>query len=270
MKEFYYELVVKPEDKYDFFSSLLLEVTSSAIEERDGSLIVRSEEELDDIEWIVKEAAKKLGVKVDITLLKKENEDWINKYKSSIKPIKIASFYIRPEWEEEKKDLINIIINPALAFGSGHHESTSSCIELIDEQVDNNQTVLDVGTGSGILAICAAKKGAKVDICDTDELAVESAKENFELNKVRYENSWVGSANQATKSYDLVIANIIADIIIMINSDLKKAVNKRGYLILSGIIDKYLDRVKEKFSDFDLVKHIEKGEWHTLMLRKRE
>jgi len=270
MREYYYELVVKPEDSYDFFSSLLLDITSSAIEERDGSLIVRSEDELDDIAWIVKEAAKKLGINVDVTLSKKENEDWINKYKSSIKPIQISSFYIRPEWVEEKKEFTNIIINPALAFGSGHHESTSSCIELIDRYVKENQTVLDVGTGSGILAICAAKKGAKVDICDTDELAVESAKENFVLNSVNYENSWVGSANLAKKSYDIVIANIIADIIIMINSDLKKAVSESGYLILSGIIDKYFDKVRDKFSDFDLVEHIEKGEWHTLMLKKRE
>jgi len=270
MSEYYYELVVKPESKLDFFSSLLLDVTSSAIEEKDGSLIVRSEDELDDIAWIVQEAAKKLDIKVDITLEKKENEDWINKYKSSIKPIQISSFYIRPEWESPRSDLINIIINPALAFGSGHHESTSSCIELIDSYVKEDQTVLDVGTGSGILAICAAKKGAKVDICDTDELAVESAKENFSLNKTTFENSWVGSANMAKKSYDLVIANIIADIILMINSDLKKAVNESGYLILSGIIDKYFDKVKDKFNDFDLVEHIEKGEWHTLMLKKRE
>ena len=270
MQEYYYELVVKPEENLDFFSSLLLEVTSSAIEEKEGSIIVRSEDELDDIAWIVKEAAKKLGIKVDISLEKKENEDWINKYKSSIKPVKISSFYIRPEWIDEEKDFTNIIINPALAFGSGHHESTSSCIELIDRYVKENQTVLDVGTGSGILAICAAKKGAKVDICDTDELAVESAKENFQLNSVKYENAWVGSANNATKSYDIVIANIIADIIIMINRDLKKAVNESGYLILSGIIDKYFDKVKDKFSDFELVEHIEKGEWHTLMLQKRE
>jgi len=270
MSEYYYELTVKPEKNLEFFSSLLLEITSNAIEERDGSLIIRSEDELDDIAWVVEESAKKLGIKVEQKLTEKDNEDWINKYKSSIKPTQIASFYIRPDWVEEKKELTNIIINPALAFGSGHHESTSSCIELIDRYVQKDKQVLDVGTGSGILAICAAKKGAKVDICDTDELAVKSAIENFSLNHTSFENSWVGSANMAKKSYDMVIANIIADIIIMINPDLKKAVSASGYLILSGIIDKYFDKVKDKFSDFDLVEHIEKGEWHTLMLKKRE
>jgi len=270
MNGFYHELVVKPEKDIEFFSSLLLELTSDAIEERDKTLIVRSEDELDDIAWALEESAKKLNIKIETSLTKKKNEDWINKYKSSVKPIQISSFYIRPDWEEEKQNLTNIIINPALAFGSGHHESTASCIELIDEFVTEGMKVLDVGTGSGILGIAAAKKGAIVDICDTDELAVESAKENFSLNHTNFNKAWVGSANDAKESYDLVIANIIADIIIMINSDLKKSVKERGNLILSGIIDKYFDKVKKKFSDFELVKHIEKGEWHTLMLKKRE
>jgi len=268
MSEFYYELVVKPQENLEFFSSLLLELTGSAIEHKDDMLIVRSEDELDDIVWVLEQTAKKLDTKVELNLSKKQNEDWINKYKSSIKPVQIASYYIRPEWVEKKENLTDIIINPALAFGSGHHESTSSCIELIDSYVNKNMTVLDVGTGSGILGICASKKDAVVDICDTDELAVESAKENFKLNLASFENFWVGSANKTQKTYDLVIANIIADIIIMINQDLKNRVGESGYLILSGIIDKYFEKVKDKFSDFELVEHIHKGEWNTLLLKK--
>ena len=268
MKEFYYELVVTPKERMDFFSSLLLDLSGSAIEEKDDLLILRSEEPLDDIKWAVKEAAKRLGIKVDTKIFKKANEDWINKYKSSIKPIQISSFYIRPQWEEKKENLTDIIINPALAFGSGHHESTSSCIELLDEVVSKDKSLLDVGCGSGILGICAAKKGAVVDICDSDELAIKSAKENFLLNKVSYNSAWVGSANLAQKSYDIVVANIIADIILMINKDLKSVTKESGYLILSGIIDKYFDKVKEKFSDFKLIKDINKKEWHTLLLKK--
>ena len=269
MQEYYYELIVTPSQRVDFFSSLLLELSSSAIEEKDGSLILRSEEELDTIEWALQEAAKKLKIDIKTTLEKKDNEDWISKYKSSVKPIQVASFYIRPQWEEKKQNLTDIIINPALAFGSGHHESTSSCIELLDATHIKNKTVLDVGCGSGILGICAAKKGAVVDICDTDDLALLSAEDNFSLNNTIYKNSWVGSANFVQQTYDLVIANIIADIILMINKDLKKAVSDSGYLILSGIIDKYFDKIKEKFSDFELVQDIHKGEWHTVLLKKR-
>jgi len=268
MQKYYYELIVTPSQRVDFFSSLLLELSGMAIEEKDGSLILRSEEELDTIKWAVEEASKKLSVELKTTLEKKENVDWISKYKSSVKPIQVASFYIHPEWEEKKQNLTDIIINPALAFGSGHHESTSSCIELLDTIDIKNKTVLDVGCGSGILGICASKKGAVVDICDTDDLAILSAKENFSLNNTNYKNFWVGSANLAQQTYDLVIANIIADIILMINKDLKKAVSDSGYLILSGIIDKYFDKIKEKFSDFELVQDIHKGEWHTVLLKK--
>ncbi len=268
MQDFYYELTVTPKQRVDFFLSLLLELSGSALEEKDSSLILRSEEELDTIEWAVKEAANKLGIEVETKLLKKDNEDWISKYKSSIQPVEVASFYIRPEWEEKKENLTDIIINPALAFGSGHHESTSSCITFIDKIIKESDTVLDVGCGSGILGICSAKRGAVVDICDTDELAVKSAKENFALNKTTFNSSWSGSANNTTKTYDVVIANIIADIIIMINKDLKSRTKESGYLILSGIIDKYFDKVRDKFCDFELIEDIQKGEWHTLLLKK--
>lgn len=268
MQDFYYELTVTPKEKVDFFSSLIIELSGEALEEKNSSLILRSEEDLETIEWAVKEAGQKLGIEVETLLEKKDNEDWINKYKSSIQPVQVASFYIRPEWEEKKENLTDIIINPALAFGSGHHESTSSCIEFIDRIVKDGDAVLDVGCGSGILGICASKKGAVVDICDTDELAVKSAKENFALNKTTFNSSWTGSANNTSKTYDIVIANIIADIILMINKDLKSATKESGYLILSGIIDKYFDKVRDKFSDFELIEDLQKGEWHTLLLKK--
>jgi len=122
---------------------------------------------------------------------------------------------------------------------------------------------------SGILSIAAEKKGAIVDICDTDDVAVDSAKENFSLNNSHINNAWVGSANSTKNSYDIVIANIIADVILIINKDLKTAVKPNGILILSGIIDKYFQKVQEKFSDFTTIENIEKGEWHTLVLQRK-
>jgi len=268
MNEFYFELTIKPTENLEIFSSFLLDITEDALEERDGSLIVRSSEPLDDILWATEQLAKKLDLKIDTTLEKKKNEDWINKYKNSIQPIEVGSFYIRPEWEESKKDMTNIIINPALAFGSGHHETTSSCLEAIDKYIKKDMRLLDVGSGSGILAIAAQKKGALVDICDTDEIAVESAKENFQLNNATYNKAWTGSSNKTDELYDVVIANIIADVIIMINKDLKSRVKEGGILILSGIIDKYFDKIVEKFKDFDTIEVIHKDEWYTLVLQK--
>jgi ribosomal protein L11 methyltransferase len=269
MDEFYYELLITPTSSLAIFSDFLFEVTQSAIEEKDGSIIIRDTQPLDDILWACEQFSQKLGIAIQSKLEKKKNEDWISKYKNSINPIEVGSFYIRPDWIEKKDNLIDIIINPALAFGSGHHETTSSCLIAIDKYLQKSDTLLDVGCGSGILSIAAAKKGAVVDICDTDEVAVESAKENFMLNDVMINQAWVGSANGVKTTYNFVIANIIADVILIINKDLKTAVKPNGILILSGIIDKYFHKIEEKFSDFTTLEKIEKGEWHTLVLQRK-
>ena len=270
MNEFYYELTVTPEKNLEIFSDFLLEVTQSTLEERAGSLIVRSAEPLEDILWVSEQFAQKLQIKIKTSLKKLKNEDWISKYKNSIQPIEVGSFYIRPEWEEKKQNLTNIIINPALAFGSGHHETTYSCLQAIDKYVKKDKTLLDVGCGSGILSIAAQKNRAIVDICDTDEVAVQSAIENFKLNDALINLSWTGSANKTDQVYDIVIANIIADVIIMIEKELKSRVKSGGILILSGIIEKYFDKVVEKFNDFDKIEIIHKDEWYTLVLQKQE
>jgi len=269
MDEFYYELRLTPDSQLSLFSELLFEMTQNAIEEKDGTIIIRDTEPLDDILWASEQFSQKLNIPIQTTLTKEKNEDWISKYKNSINPIKVGSFYIRPDWVEKKESLIDIIINPALAFGSGHHETTSSCLIAIDKYVKNGDTLLDVGCGSGILSIAAEKKGASVDICDTDDAAVDSAKENFSLNGANIHKAWVGSVNSVKNEYDIIIANIIADVILIINKDLKTAVKPNGILILSGIIDKYFHKVEKKFSDFTTLENIEKGEWHTLVLQRK-
>ena len=269
MQEYFYELTITTHNP-QIIAELVLEITNEAIEEQDNSIIVRSKENLDDIQWAIEEFGKKAGIPLSTKLSKKKNEDWIKKYQESIKPIQVGSFYIRPSWETPKKELIDIIINPALAFGSGHHETTSSCLEAIEKYVKENDKVLDVGCGSGILSIAAAKLNAKVDICDTDPLAVESAKENFKLNKVSFNKAWVGSVNDTEEEYDTVIANIIADILIILSKDLKQRVKKNGYLILSGILDKYIDEVKKKFDNFDTIATLKKAEWFTLVLKNSQ
>lgn len=268
MNEYYYQLTVTPEAHLDIFSDTLLEIMQNAIEERDRSLIVRDSEPLEDVAWAMETLGEKLGVSVHTEHTREKNEDWINKYKSSIKPISVGNFYVRPQWENPKENTIDIIINPALAFGSGHHETTYSCLQTINDYVHENDTLLDVGCGSGILSIAAAKLGAVVDICDTDEVAIHSAQDNFTLNNIDFHEAWTGSAHNTQKEYDIVVANIIADVLMMIHKDLKKSVKVGGILILSGIIDKYIDKVKEKFQDFELVENIQNKEWHTLVLKR--
>lgn len=270
MPDYYYELTIRPEKDLDLFINLLSSLTNEALEEADGTVIARSEEELENVEYGILEFAKALGVECETKLEKKENIDWIKKYQESVKSIEIGNFFIRPSWDKKREDKIDIIVDPALSFGSGHHETTSSCIEAIDEFVKAEHSVLDVGTGSGILALTCAKLGCKVDVCDTDEVCINDTKSNFELNGVKFNHSWIGSANGAEKKYDVVIANIVADVLVFISQDLKKSLNPNGTLIISGILDKHIDKVLKKFKDLEQIKLIHKNEWMTVVFKSKE
>lgn len=270
MSDYYYELIIKPSGSYEVFLDLLKSLLNDAIEEgEDGSIIARSEDDLSDIEYGIKEFSKAVAIECEIKLTQKKNIDWIKQYQESVKAIEVGKFYVRPSWDEPKDDKIDIIIDPALSFGSGHHETTSSCLEAISEYVKKDDEVLDVGTGSGILAIGASKLEAKVDICDTDEVCIKDTKTNYNLNNVIFNDSWIGSANKAKMKYDVVIANIVADVLVIIASDLKKCLKEDGILIISGILDKHIDKVLRKFQDLQQLKLIHKNEWITVVLKNK-
>ncbi len=274
MQNSFYELEIIPSRFIDIFSDFVMDLGVEAIELKERAIIVRSKDDTDEIEWGVKEFAKSLSniadTKIDVKIVKsiKKDEDWIEKYKNSITPVEVGKFYIHPSWTLPKDGKIDISIDPALSFGTGHHESTSTCLELIGNLAKEDNEFLDVGCGSGILSIAAAKLGMIVDLCDSDELSVQSSKKNFEINGVEYRDIWIGSAGDTLKKYDLVVANIVADVLVMINRDLKKRLEPEADLILSGILDKYLDRVLKSFNDLKIVKIVEKGEWRTLHLKK--
>lgn len=274
MKQTYNELYITPSEEYSLFVDLIMSLSDEAIEELDGSIILRSEDDLEMVCFGVEAFAKELScvlgkeIRVETRLCVKENEDWIAQYRHSIQPLSVNNFYIHPSWLPDEVNKKNIIIDPALAFGSGHHETTYGCLLLLQKYVRGNMTLLDVGCGSGILSIAARKCGAIVDLCDTDEQATQSAKENFMLNHEDFHRMWTGSVQKREREYDVVVANIIADVLIMLSSDLTKAVKEGGLLILSGILDKYVDKVENKFSSMKLVEKYQKEEWFTLVLQR--
>ncbi len=275
MQGSYIELTVTPSAHLDLFLDFLQTIFPDTIEITDSSLIIRSEEELDDIVWGVKQFADALSeqfgkeVTVETVVESKENVDWISKYRESIRPVEVGDFYVYPSWEAPKDGKKNIMIDPALAFGSGHHETTASCLEAINRYVKDGDTFLDVGCGSGILAIAASMSNAVVDACDTDPLAVENAQKNFALNNQPLRNIWEGSVTSAKEQYDIVTANIVADVLRMIAKDLKKSTKDNGLLILSGIIDTKESSIEEIFSDLQLIETIAKNEWRTKIYRKQ-
>tara|TARA_B110000046_G_scaffold180703_1_gene211717 strand:+ start:3723 stop:4559 length:837 start_codon:yes stop_codon:yes gene_type:complete len=274
LDKYYYELTVKPNLYYELFVDLAVSLTSDAIEEFDETIIIRSEDPLDNVLLGIQTFAKELSSAFSIeifcesNLIKKENQDWIKLYQQSVQAIKVGRFYIHPSWNEPMVDMVNIIIDPTLAFGSGHHETTKCCLSAVEKYVQDGNNVVDIGTGSGILGIAASKCGAIVDICDTDIVAVNDAIINFERNETPINKYWEGSANTSKKNYDVVIANIVADVLVMIASDIKKITKKDGIIVLSGIMEQYKTKVLKKFKDCEVLEEFQENEWVTLIVKK--
>ena len=274
MEKFYYELFFEVEKQYkDLFFDFVFDLGVEAIEEKDGGAYIRSSENLEEISWALELLAQKLSnskIILKKTLAKKENQDWVENYKKSIQPILIDGIYIHTTWQEPQQNHLNIQIDPALAFGSGHHESTYSCIKLLQKFASKGTKVLDLGCGSGILAIILAKMGCKVDACDTDELAVNSTLANAQLNQVKLQNIWQGSLEKTQSKYELIVANIIADVILILEKEIKKHLKENAILILAGILDKYEARIKNKFQNLELIDDFKFNEWISLVYQKKE
>ena len=181
-----------------------------------------------------------------------EEQDWANAWKEHYHPFRIGKrIWIRPSWYEEntvsgtdqaQSDDIILVLDPGMAFGTGLHPTTQSCLIALENSIEPGQTVLDVGTGSGILAIGAAKLGATaVSAVDTDELAVKATTDNARLNGVSHLLSiWQGDLSTVSeRGWDVVVVNILAPVIVDLlrHGFLLDYLGTDGRLILSGIID---------------------------------
>ncbi len=272
MQDYYYMLMVKPSSHLELFSDFLVDVLPVGFEETDDGFIIRSEEDLETVMWGIEQFAEALQratgevIDVEMNLTKEKNDDWIAQYQQGITPVEIDPFYIHPTWQEPREGMLNIAIDPALAFGTGHHPTTASCLRAVAKYVKEGDEVMDVGCGSGILAIAAIRKGAIVDACDTDPLSVENALVNASQNNITYRSLWEGPIQESSEQYDVIIANIVADVLVFIASDLKKRLREGGILILSGIMDKYEDKVLRAYKTFELTERIVENEWVTLVV----
>lgn len=238
------------------------------------------DDKVDEIVNAVKEKlqeVKEFGIDIgegSVEYKEMHEEDWANNWKQYYKPVKITDkIVIKPIWEEYEKQDGELIIelDPGMAFGTGTHETTRMCIKALDKYVEPNTTVFDVGCGSGILAIAAAKLGAKHVVgVDLDPVAVDSSKENISFNNL--DNIEVLEGNLldvVSGKADIVVANIIAEIICVLTEDVKKALNKNGLFITSGIIHDRVDMVKEKFEEcgFEVIEINKDGEWNCIVAK---
>jgi len=204
-----------------------------------------------------------------------EDEEWAHSWKKYWHPMKIGNkIVICPSWEkyEIKENEIKIELDPGSAFGTGTHQTTRLCIVALEKYLKENDTVADVGTGSGILAISSAKLGAKSVIgVDNDPSVIEVAQENAEKNNCLNQCTFYeGSAKDINGQYDTVVANILAEIIVSIMNDLISLAKEGGKIILSGIISQKADMVKEaaESSGLKIVETLTEEEWVAIIAEK--
>jgi len=195
--------------------------------------------------------------------------DWLEEWKQSWQPVEIGRFVIAPPWSKlpDRADRVIIRIEPGMAFGTGTHETTRLCLDAIQKHFSGG-SFLDVGTGTGILAIAAAKlsPGARVEACDTDQAAITIARENAMANGAENINFRVGSVDESTASADLVCANLTADVI---NQILPLLVSLScGKLILSGILETQLELVQAALHacGVDEFQVTQDGEWVAVII----
>ena len=221
-----------------------------------------------------------------VTASETEDVDWINNWKTHFHAFYVDDILIKPTWVEKPADsheALMIEIDPGTAFGTGSHETTKLCITAIRKWMKEGDTVLDVGTGSGILSIVALLTGAKFAFgTDIDPLAVQTALENAALNGVKPEDFRAVLGNiiddpetqdaAGYGKYDLVVANILADIIIPLQSEVTRHMKKGALLVTSGIINLKEEAVRKALSandELEIIDETHLGEWVSFVARKK-
>lgn len=225
----------------------------------------------------------------NITLSNTEDKDWINNWKQFFKPFRLYdNIVIKPTWEElidvQDGDMV-VEIDPGIAFGTGSHETTKLCIGQLKKYLKTDDTVFDVGSGSGILSIISVMLGAGfVHGMDIDEVAVRASVENREVNNISEDKLALTCGNLLAgddvaskvafdvnkgEKYDIVVANILADVIIPLSGVIKPFLKENGYFITSGIIDMKEEAVKEALlsNGFEIIDVVHMNDWVSIIAK---
>ena len=204
-------------------------------------------------------------------------DDWADSWKKYYKPIPLGKVTVVPAWEEyeAKEGEVVIRMDPGMAFGTGTHETTRLVMEMMQEECLEDKLVLDVGTGSGILALCASKLGARAAYAyDIDPVAVRVARENIEKDGAKNVfcdvSDLLSNVDTTNGRFDFVLANIVSDIILLLLPDLGNYMADGGRVILSGIIGERADDIRRAAREhgFTVIREACERDWYAILAQK--
>ncbi len=271
------------EDYSDFsFNGMYGELVDEAILNADKSTVkvsifVPEEKNLAEYKAYIEERFSALGITASLVAEGMCEDDWSESWKQYYKPVPLGKVTIVPAWEryEASDGEVVIRMDPGMAFGTGTHETTRLVVRIMQDIIKGGERVLDIGTGSGILSICASKLGAAwCNAYDIDPVAVKVAKDNAEADGCT--NITVGvsdllyGVDKSGRKYDFCVANIVADIIIRMLPDIGEYLTDDAPLILSGIIEPRADEVRAKAREcgFAVVREEKENDWYGMLLKK--
>ena len=275
------EVIARPEDE-ELLSSLLLETGTLGTEEQFLQDKGRRDRPIAMAAYypVQLKAQRRLEIEELLTKAGFDNyrwselsdEGWADNWRQFFSPIKIGSISILPPWERESSGPNSIFINPGMAFGTGHHPTTKGSLLALQKYLPRDE-ILDLGTGSGILAIAAVKLGAKKVLgIDIDPQSIDAAEENRELNRIpadRVEFRLL-PLEQIEQRFDLIVANIQLNVLVSMSDKISKRLKENGILILSGVLFEQRDSLLRTYRalSFEEIDFYREGEWITVSLKK--
>ncbi|MEW6600759.1 MAG: 50S ribosomal protein L11 methyltransferase [Nitrospirota bacterium] len=280
----YYEFILSvPDESREAVTNKIMDMGSPGFYERDGSIIAYFEtgqdvnalrNELNRFRDVLKSSGLDSAFSFECSLI--PGQDWNESWKKSFAPIDVGeTLTIVPSWIKPATDRVPVIIDPGMVFGTGHHETTRQCLAFIEKysKEGGRGAFLDVGTGTGILAIGAARIGfIRVTAVDTDQMAVEAALYNASLNGLNNVSVTKGSISDVSGAFDVIAANLLSEILIPIAPEIASKLKPGGTAILSGMLTGQEDDVIRAMEEAGLTlreKAVD-GKWVTLIISVKE
>jgi len=276
----YYEFVVTaPDESKDALLNKMSEMGCLGVNEtgkrisayfKDTHDIIQLRDSLESFRKVLEQAGLDPGFSFDYLYL--SERDWNEPWKKRFIPIDVGEqLSILPPWEKSDKNRIPLIIDPGMAFGTGHHETTKACLQLIERfsKTSPKDRFLDVGTGTGILAIAASRLGFKAVVgVDIDPLATDAAKRNAELNSLQNVEILEGTIARVQGAFDMIAANLMSEVLVSIAPEIVSRLNYTGLAIFSGMLKGQEDDVLHAMerSGLSAIETLVDGRWVSIVL----